>query len=267
SGRAAKTNLLAFLNISRIGLQRVDELSRLEWIDRGKAIEAVQAHPELIVGLKARISRSVVKESGLEPLRLARGLSADTGLPLMVHIGSAPPDIRDVIPLLEKGDIITHYLNGKSNNLFDADGRPLKVLTDAVRRGVHLDVGHGTASFSFRVAEDAKRHGIHPDTISTDIYRGNRLNGPVYSLANVLSKFLSLGYSLEETISRVTVRAAQWLGRPELGRIQVGDAANLSLFTVSGESAQLVDSEGVHRTAEQVITTKGVVIHGEFIVF
>ncbi|RED41605.1 amidohydrolase/deacetylase family metallohydrolase [Paenibacillus sp. VMFN-D1] len=267
SGRAAKTNLLAFMNISRIGLQRVDELSRLEWIDRGKAIEAVQAYPELIVGLKARISRSVVKESGLEPLRLVRGLSADTGLPLMVHIGSAPPDIRDVIPLLEKGDIITHYLNGKSNNLFDADGRPLNVLTDAVRRGVHLDVGHGTASFSFRVAEDAKRHGIHPDTISTDIYRGNRLNGPVYSLANVLSKFLSLGYSLEETISRVTVRAAQWLGRPELGRIQVGDAANLSLFTVSGESAQLVDSEGVHRTAEQVITTKGVVIHGEFIIF
>lgn len=34
------------------------------------------------------------------------------------------------------------------------------MLLDAVNRGVHLDVGHGNASFSFKVAEAAKRHGI-----------------------------------------------------------------------------------------------------------
>lgn len=265
SGERADTNLLAFLNISRIGLQRIDELSKLSWINREEVKRAIADYPDSIIGLKARISQSVVKENGTEPLRIARELSEETGLPLMVHIGSAPPDIRDVITLLERKDIITHYLNGKANNLFSDSGEPLQVLIEAIRRGIHLDVGHGTASFSFRVAEAAKTHGIHPDTISTDIYRGNRLNGPVYSMSSVLSKFLYLGYSLEEVIAAVTSRAASWLGKEELGRIQVGDPANLTLFAVKEQASELVDSEGEKRTADRCIEAKGVVVHGKFI--
>lgn len=264
SSEQAKTKVLAFLNISRIGLLRIDELSRPEWIDKEQVKEALRGFSDFIVGLKARISRSVVGERGVEPLRIARELSGETGLPLMVHIGSGPPDIREVIPLLQRKDIITHYLNGKKNNLFEADGRPLQILNDAIARGVHLDVGHGTASFSFRVAEAAKRHGIGLHTISTDIYRGNRLNGPVYSMANVLTKFLSLGYTLEETIAAVTSHAAEWLGRPELGRIQAGDVANLTLFTVENKRVELIDSEGERRVANCLIKAKGVVAGGEY---
>lgn len=261
----AKTNLFAFLNISRIGLKRVDELSNMEWIDEEKAVEAVKEYKDVIVGLKARMSKSVVRDSGIQPLRIARQISDKTALPLMVHIGSAPPSVEEVLPLLEKRDVITHYLNGKENNLFDHEGNPLQVLKDAVERGVHLDVGHGTASFSFKVAEAAKQHRIGLGTISTDIYRGNRLNGPVYSMANVLSKFLHLGYSLEEVIDAVTANAANWLGKPELGRIKVGDIANLTLFTVENEPVTLIDSEGDERLAKRRIETKGVVVNGEFI--
>ncbi|WP_085524450.1 amidohydrolase/deacetylase family metallohydrolase [Tuberibacillus sp. Marseille-P3662] len=260
-----KTNLFAFLNISRIGLQRVDELSNTHWIDKDKAVQAINEHKEAIVGFKARMSHSVVGDRGIEPLHIARDLSSKTSLPLMVHIGSAPPDIEEVVSLLEEHDVITHYLNGKSNNLFDNEGQPLQVLTDAIERGVHLDVGHGTASFSFDVAESAKQHHIGLDTISTDIYHGNRLNGPVYSMANVLSKFLYLGYSLDEVIAAVTTHAASWLNKPELGRIKVGDVANLTLFNVQNARAALVDSEGDQRVAERTIETKGVVINGEFI--
>ena len=261
----ARTNVLAFLNVSRLGLARMDELSNLEWIDAVKALQAVKEFGEFIVGLKARISRSVVNGRGIAPLRLARALSHQAALPLMVHIGSGPPSIEEVIPHLGKKDIITHYLNGKSNNLFDAEGKPLVVLVNAIARGVHLDVGHGSASFSFAVAESAKRHNIGLNTISTDIYRGNRLNGPVYSMANVLTKFLYLGYSLEEVIAAVTTSAAQWLEKPVLGRIQVGDLANLTLFSIRNESTTLVDSEGELRITDQIIEAKGVVINGEFI--
>lgn len=261
----AKTNVFAFLNISHIGLERIDELSNLAWIDPEKVEDAVGKYKNFIVGLKARISKSVVRESGIEPLRRARALSLETGLPLMVHIGSGPPAIEEVVSLLEKDDVITHFLNGKANNLFDAEGKPLSVLTDAIGRGVRLDVGHGTASFSFKVAEAAKRHHIHFNTISTDIYRGNRLNGPVYSMAHTLSKFLYLGYSLEEVIAGVTTHAASWLGKPELGRIQSGDLANLTLFNLRHEPTVLVDSEGEERVASCRIETKGVVVNGQFI--
>jgi dihydroorotase len=265
SGNSSVTRLLAFLNIAHIGLKRTDELSDMSWIDGDKVVQAARDYPDFIVGLKARISRSVVKDSGIKPLLAARALSEQTGLRLMVHIGSGPPAITEVVPLLLRGDIITHYLNGKANNLFDKQGQPLPVLTDAIQRGVHLDVGHGTASFSFAVAEAARRHGIHPDTISTDLYRGNRLNGPVYSMANVLSKFLELGYGLEETLSRVTVRAATWLGRPELGRIQAGDPANLTFFTVEDKGTILVDSEGERRMSNRRIEAKGAVVGDTFI--
>lgn len=265
SRKHAKTNLFAFLNISRIGLQRIDELSDMSWINREKVVEAVRTYKDFIVGLKARISKSVVRDSGIEPLRAARALSNATSLPLMVHIGSGPPSIEKVISLLEEKDIITHYLNGKANNLFDEDGKPLQILTRAIERGVHLDVGHGTASFSFKVAEAAKKHHIGLDTISTDIYRGNRLNGPVFSMSNILTKFLYLGYSLQEVIDAVTSHAASWLNKPELGRIQVGDTANLTLFTVQDEEIVLIDSEGDKRTADQTIQPKGVVVNGALI--
>ncbi|MFJ7184624.1 amidohydrolase/deacetylase family metallohydrolase [Lysinibacillus xylanilyticus] len=265
SKESAKTNLFAFLNISRIGLQRIDELSNLDWIDKEKAKQTIIKYRDTIVGLKARISKSVVRDTGIEPLHIARELSNETGLPLMVHIGSAPPSIEEVIPLLEKQDVITHYLNGKTNNLFDDQGKPLQLLLNAIKRGVHLDVGHGNASFSFQVAEAAKRHHISLNTISTDIYRKNRLNGPVFSMANVLSKFLYLGYSLDEVIAAVTTNAATWLGKPELGRIKVGDVANLTLFSVEHKPMILIDSEGEKRETNQSIEAKGVVVNGEFI--
>lgn len=261
----AKTRVLALLNVSRLGLQRIDELSQLQWIDREAALQAIARHPAFIVGLKARMSGSVIGQNGLEPLRLARALSEESGLPLMVHIGSRPPGVEEILPLLQKRDVVTHYLNGKPDNrLFDLSGKPLPMLKEALDRGVRLDVGHGTASFSFEVAEMAKRSGIRFDTISTDIYRGNRLNGPVHSLSQVLTKFLLLGYPLEEIIAAVTVRPAGWLGRPELGRIQVGEAANLTLFEVSDSPSELLDSEGEKRTAGQTIQARGVYTNGQY---
>jgi len=265
NSKKAKTNVFAFLNISRIGLKKIDELSDLSLLNEEKLIKAVTENKDFIVGLKARISKSVVGPNGVEPLKIARRFSKDTDLPLMVHIGSGPPDINDVLDLLEENDVITHFLNGKANNLFDASGKPLPKLLKAMERGVRLDVGHGNASFSFRVAEHAKEHGIRFDTISTDIYRKNRLHGPVYSMANVLTKFLHLGYSLKEIMDAVTVNPAKWLRKPALGRISVGDIANLTLFSIENEPTVLSDSEGEERRADQKIVVKGVVMNGEYI--
>ena len=63
-----------------------------------KVIEAVEKYKDVIVGLKARMSKSVVCDSGIEPLHIARDLSRETSLPIMVHIGSAPR-IEEVVPL------------------------------------------------------------------------------------------------------------------------------------------------------------------------
>ncbi|SHN34739.1 amidohydrolase/deacetylase family metallohydrolase [Gracilibacillus kekensis] len=265
NSKNAKTNVLAFLNISKIGLKQIDELSNLSWLNEKKLIKAVTTHSDFVVGLKARISKSVVGLNGLEPLKLARKFSDVTDLPLMIHIGTGPPAISEILDLLKEKDVVTHYLHSKKNNLFDDSGKPLPTLLQAIKRGVHLDVGHGNASFSFSIAEQAKANGIKFDTISTDIYRENRLYGPVYDMAHVLTKFLYLDYSLEEVIDAVTVNAAKWLNKPELGRVAIGDIANLTLFSVENQSVMLKDSDGEERNYDKQINVKGVVVNGEYI--
>lgn len=50
-------------------------------------------------------------------------------------------------------------------------------------------------------------HSSH--TISSDIYCRNRIDGPVRSLALVMSKFLAIGMTLPQVIDCVTVSAAE----------------------------------------------------------
>jgi dihydroorotase len=261
----SETNVFSFLNISKIGLERIDELSNLTWIDQQQCIAAAHQYKDMVIGLKSRISSSVVKGNGTIPLEKAVAISEQLKLPIMTHIGSAPPKIQEVIPLLRKGDVITHFLNGKDNNLFDDNGEPLKILTEAINRGVNLDVGHGNASFSFEVAKQARNANIHFDSISTDIYKKNRVEGPVYSLANVLSKFLYLGYTLKEIIDAVTQKPAEIINKPKLAEFREGSIANLTIFDVVEEEQMLIDSSKQTVKSNQIIKERGVVANGKFI--
>ena len=44
----------------------------------------------------------------------------------MVHIGSAPPDLADILSCLEKGDVLTHCFNGKENGILDRQSNTIK---------------------------------------------------------------------------------------------------------------------------------------------
>ncbi|MGL4885647.1 MAG: amidohydrolase/deacetylase family metallohydrolase, partial [Aeromonas veronii] len=89
-----KTRVHALLNISRIGLLRQNELADSRDLDMELASAAIRRHPGFIVGIKARMSGSVVGENGLQPLRMAKALQQAHGqLPLMVHVGNTPPDL------------------------------------------------------------------------------------------------------------------------------------------------------------------------------
>ena len=207
-----KTRVHALLNISRIGLLRQNELADPADIDPVLAQAAIRRHPGFIVGIKARMSGSVVGESGLQPLRMAKQIQQANGnLPLMVHVGNTPPDLDEIVALLGEGDLLTHCFNGKPNRILTPAGELRQAVREAMRRGLLLDIGHGGASFSFEVAELAIAQGILPHTISSDIYCKNRIKGPVYSLAHVMSKFFAIGMTLEQVLACVTHQAADAL--------------------------------------------------------
>lgn len=262
--RKAATDVYALLNISRVGLVAQNELASMAHVDGDAVREAVARHPKFIVGLKARMSSSVVGENGITPLEKAKAFQRENGdLPLMVHIGNTPPDLDEIAALLTSGDIITHCYNGKPNRILTPSGELRASITDAIRRGVRLDVGHGTASFSFAVAQQAIRQGILPHTISSDIYCRNRLNGPVGSLASVMSKFLAIGMSLPQVIDCVTAHAADGLRLSQKGRLDVGCDGDLTIFALRRQPCLLVDAEQESLQAEQMLVPLAAVRAGK----
>lgn len=261
-----KTRVHALLNISRIGLLRQNELADPADIDPALAQAAIRRHPGFIVGIKARMSGSVVGESGLQPLRMAKQIQQANGnLPLMVHVGNTPPDLDEIVALLGEGDLLTHCFNGKPNRILTPTGELRQAVREAMRRGLLLDIGHGGASFSFEVAELAIAQGILPHTISSDIYCKNRIKGPVYSLAHVMSKFFAIGMTLEQVLACVTHQAADALRLPGKGRLEVGADADITLFEVSCGPTLFTDTEAGTRNGDRQLLPLAALVGGELV--
>lgn len=261
-----KTRVHALLNISRIGLLRQNELADPADIDPALAQAAIRRHPGFIVGIKARMSGSVVGESGLQPLRMAKQIQQANGnLPLMVHVGNTPPDLDEIVALLGEGDLLTHCFNGKPNRILTPAGELRQAVREAMRRGLLLDIGHGGASFSFEVAELAIAQGILPHTISSDIYCKNRIKGPVYSLAHVMSKFFAIGMTLEQVLACVTHQAADALRLLGKGRLEVGADADITLFEVSCGPTLFTDTEAGARSGDRQLLPLAALVGGELV--
>ena len=226
----------SLLNISSIGLTaRTYELATPEYAEVPLARQIVELNRDVIVGIKARIDRNTTRGTGIEPLRRARELASQVGLPLMVHVGLGPPSLDEIIALLRPGDILTHCSTGHDNRVLEPDGSIRDFVRMARDNGLILDVGHGTGSFSFEVAERMLAEGMPPDVVSTDIHQLS-VQGPMFDLPTTLSKLLSLGMSLPDVIERATSRPARAIGRPDLGSLRPGSPADVAVFQL--ESGQ-----------------------------
>lgn len=263
--RTAATDVYALLNISRVGLIAQNELSDMKNIDKQAVRDAVKRLPGFILGIKARMSSSVVGANGIKPLEIAKEIQQENGeLPLMVHIGNNPPDLDEIADLLARGDIITHCYNGKPNRILTPAGELRASIASAIGRGVRLDVGHGSASFSFEVAKIAIAKGILPHSISSDIYCRNRINGPVHSLGAVMSKFLSIGLSLPQVIDCVTAHAADGLRLTQKGRLAIGLDGDLTIFELRRQPTMFTDSQLQTLQGEQLLVALAAVRAGKW---
>ncbi|UFJ39107.1 amidohydrolase family protein [Brevibacillus humidisoli] len=126
-----------------------------------------------------------------------------------------------------------------------------------------FDVGHGTASFSFATMRQARSLGVVPYTISTDIYCQN-IRGPVHSLAMTMTKFLALGFPLEEVVAAATTAPAAVLRLgEELGTLRVSTVADISILQLTDRVVSLIDSEQAAMTSEQVLEPRYTIKSGK----
>jgi dihydroorotase len=231
---SAAVRVRALLNISAIGLAgRTGESRDLANCDTALAIDTIQGNRDLLHGVKVRIDAETVGDNGIEPLRRGLAAAEACGVPVMVHIGTAPPALDEVLGILRPGDIVTHCASGIAAPLGPA-------VRAAVERGVLLDLGHGSGGFAFDVLEAQLDAGLRPFTVSTDLH-ARSLHGPVFDLPVTMAKLLAVGLPLTEVVAAATAHPAQALGLPG-GTLAVGDAADFAIFEVREEPFQVVDA-------------------------
>jgi dihydroorotase len=263
----SRTRLYAFVHISSIGLAgglAPGEMLNIDYADVERCAKTLAENPDTVLGVKVRITDNVVGANGVEPLRRAIRAAEMAGksFRVMCHIGAAPGNLADVLDLLRPGDILTHAYSGAGNNVVQ-NGQLIPAARAAKQRGVVFDVGHGGGSFDFTVCEPAMMQGAHVDTISSDVHAVS-INTPGYpTLPWVMSKFLALGLSLEEVVTRATLEPAKIIGRvPGLGTLQVGAPADLAIFDYAdGPPVEFVDTRNNKRAGTKklvpVLTVKG----------
>ncbi|MDH6363418.1 dihydroorotase [Enterococcus sp. PF1-24] len=262
---AAKTNVYALVNISKTGIVEQDELADLSKVRADLITKALKEYPDFIIGIKARMSKTVIGDNGMQPLILAKEIQKENAdLPLMVHIGSNPPELVDILTTMTAGDVLTHCFNGKPNGILDQATDKIKdFVWEAYDKGVVFDIGHGTDSFNFHVAEVALAEGMKAHSISTDIYIRNRTNGPVYDLATTLEKLHLIGYSWEEIIEKITEVPAEKFNLTTKGRLAAGFDGDFTIFELAQGEKVLTDSNGNQRTTKELIQPVKAIIGGK----
>ena len=245
----AKTRIHCMVHISRTGLNYQPDLSRREDIDIEETVRVIEANKPLIQGVKIRAVGPAVPTMGVEMIRLAKQAATEGGVRLMVHIGDrfaedGPTLTTQLLPLLENGDIITHLFSGNPGRIIDGDGKVIPEILEAQERGVFLDTAHGRQNFSFDTARRALDGGVIPKSISTDLTIPGRLN-TVHSMTEMLSRFLAMGFSLEDVIEMATSNPASALGmESSLGSLAVGRTADITVLDEVTGDWVFHDTEG-----------------------
>lgn len=246
SGREMDTQI--YMNVSPMGQvgYGINEPLSDEVLRSPHWKEVLSQYGSRIAGLKLRISKPIVGELGLRPLDTAEELAQEYGLPLCVHTTNPPEDQAQVLARMKKGDIFSHVYHQVGYTILDERGHVLPQAWEAKARGVLFDVGHGRVNFSFAVAEQAIRQGFYPDIISTDATPATYGKKTAYKdMAGLISRFLSLGMSLEQVIRCVTVNPAAKLGRTgEIGTLAVGSRADIAICRLKETRISFVDSLG-----------------------
>jgi dihydroorotase len=261
--------ILVYLHVSFAGIYAfsnrvmVGESHDLRLMAARDAVEVAEANRDLIIGIKVRIGRVASGPSGIAPLDIALRVADETGLPMMVHIDEPPPTYEAVVERLRPGDVLTHCYRPFPNAPVDGRGRVRPEVRAARERGVIFDIGHGKGSFSWKTARAMMAEDFPPDVISSDVHQ-LCINGPAYDQVTTMSKFLHLGMSLNDVVSKSTVAAANALQRPELGSLRPGSVGDATILSVQDGAFPLEDVLGEVVTGRRKLKSEGVVVGGRW---
>ena len=232
------TEIIPFMHICQTGLATHPDIIAKSSIDLEGTPQVADEYRGLICGIKARMVSPALEIFGMEMPRLAKRAAKESGIKLMVHIGDTekrydPNVIRELLPILEEGDILTHHFTANPGGVLDANGRLLPEAKEAADRGVWFDTAHGRMNFSFDVGRRIVDQGLSPHCISTDLTVAGRQR-ILHSMTEMMTRFLDMGFSLDQVVTMCTANPARAIGQEgRLGSLEVGRQADVSVLQIN----------------------------------
>ena len=263
--KPSATRLYAMIDIGARGtlMGLAGNYFNLDWLNPQLTARAADANKPDVVAIKVRLSKEITGSNDLEALKRALEAAEISNLPVMVHVGDSFSPLPDILRQLRKGDILTHCFTGRPHGPLDANGKILPEMLECRERGVLFDVGDGGPHLSLDVAEKCLQQNFLPDTIGTDL-GGLSINGPVYDLVTELSKFLTIGMTLDQVIERVTLRPTRMFNfGVEIGTLRPGSVADITILNVREGSFVFGDSTGKKRTGKQKLQSVAAIRAGK----
>lgn len=262
----SRSRVLAFLNISVIGLAAMPECGYGRFVDANECLRVAEANRDVIVGIKIRASRNAIGEdNSAEPVRHAVAVARAAGMPVMMHLGDPPPTFEDGLAQLRGGDIVTHAWKGQPiTRLVERDGSVKPEVRAARERGVLFDIGHGSGSFNWGVAKQLAEHGFWPDTISTDVHTSS-IRPPVsIDMPSAMTRLWHLGMPLDEVVAAATSRPAAAIGWGDrIGSLALGHLADIAILEVSHDPVTITDSYGASERVSRNLLARTTIVGGE----
>ncbi len=256
----------ALVHIARTGVVSDGELHDLNLANVALAQGAIARHRDVVAGIKIRLSANVTGPNDLEALRRAQEAARPFGLPVMAHVGQNHSPMRAILPLLKRGDIVTHMYAPPPHAILDEDGRLFPEVAAARRRGVIFDFGNGRfGHFTWDMVERSIEQGFGPDTISTDWNIMSSTSG-VVDFPNCMSKFLMFGMPLADVIACATTNAARCFPVFEdRGTLNVGAPADIAIMELREGEFEFVDNYEGTRTGRERLFPSATVLGGRVV--
>ena len=240
----SNTRVLAFISIVGAGMQGRLQAQNLNDMDPVLTAFMIDLFPDIIVGVKKHHYRG----GDFTPVERAVQAGNLASVPVMVDFGEHDPMLSIKTLFLEKlrpGDIFTHTYSYTRNRepVVDDNGKVKPFIFEAQKRGIIFDVGMGGGSMIWHQVIPSIEQGFYPDVISSDLHIFS-MNDGMKDLANTLSKFLNMGMSVQDVISRATWNPAKVIKRPDLGHLSVGSEADIAVFNLREGDFGFLDSRG-----------------------
>ena len=237
----SKTRILAFLNISGGGMTGAAHEQDLSDMDIDSAVALIGRHPDIIAGVK------IGHYNGKEwtPFDNALNAAGQAGKPLFVECHLPEYSLEDQLARMRPGDMITHTFEHIKERMpvVGENGQVRPFVLEARKRGILFDLGHGGAGFWFDQAVPAVKQGFYPNSFGTDLHRFS-MNSAMKDMANVMSKFIAMGLSLEQVVEIATWNTAKAIRHPELGNLRQDNPADIVLFRLREGDFGFMDSAG-----------------------